>query len=595
MMRRGVIALVVAAMGVGLFMGQGFELSRATAKMASPTLMGRVMAPLGAADTATPTDTAIPTDTATPTNTATPTDTVTPTNTATPTDTVTPTNTATPTPTNTATPTATPTYPPGTFLQGGASPWTATPMTPTNLTMEGTSDWAHWGFSDAHSMEHKASVAPQIQYFRTQGHVSQYTDPHYAVAWSDGATAPVSATTSTELTLSDVGSFGFTVAADYSFVRTLRVYVGGTCTQARFQAFLSDGSGSFSDNTYGGGGAIYTLQYRAAGPANLYVSWQCNSNSSTLILAAATLQGVQAATPTPTATATTTITPTATLTGMATVAPTSTNTSGLPTATSTSGLPAHLNSPTPTNTPIPISPPTAGPPSQGQTGNTSGPSAPTTTAPGSGSGSPGSTTNTPSITSNVDASPSGEVIISSNSTQYRRNPNPVGGQQAPTPNAGNPTAPQQSNSRRPTVATVAPNDGRSGSNSAGQGTSSGSGSAVMSSGTHISGSKGPTAADVPLDATFLSPLVLPGSTVRLSVSSAPKTQVRITIAVPERRTSTRAGGTDKAGHHHAVITVTRTVTQTISGAGVTDKIGRLVFAITIPKGVALHNGRRRRN
>jgi len=113
----------------------------------------------------------------------------------------------------------------------------------------------------------------------------------------------------------------------------------------------------------------------------------------------------------------------------------------------------------------------------------------------------------------------------------------------------------------------------------------------MSSGTHISGSKGPTAADVPLDATFLSPLVLPGSTVRLSVSSAPKTQVRITIAVPERRTSTRAGGTDKAGHHHAVITVTRTVTQTISGAGVTDKIGRLVFAITIPKGVALHNGR----
>ncbi len=65
------------------------------------------------------------------------------------------------------------------------------PLTAINLTAEGTSDWAHWGYTDSTSFDHKNGVPQQISNFTRFGSISTIRsssnwDPTVTYSWSDG-------------------------------------------------------------------------------------------------------------------------------------------------------------------------------------------------------------------------------------------------------------------------------------------------------------------------------------------------------------------------------------------------------------------------
>jgi len=191
------------------------------------------------------------------------------------------------------------------FVHGGGGAITGAMSFPTSsvdLTSEGTVDWAHFGRSNANSVNRKTNAEPHINVtLLGTATPARSTNYNTSFAWTDGT--PRTSETGTRSCIYVPGftnGFRITVPADTAS-RTLRVYVGLYGTAGTLQAFLSDGSAAayvdttlddiFSDR-YG----VYTIGYHAASPGQvLTVQYRAtrlyDMDFGSLTLAAVSLEG----------------------------------------------------------------------------------------------------------------------------------------------------------------------------------------------------------------------------------------------------------------------------------------------------------------
>jgi hypothetical protein len=157
-----------------------------------------------------------------------------------------------------------------------------------NLTMEGNSDWVHWGDS---SLNRKAGVTAQLSTYMLvgSGTVAFYNNDPRPVNWTDG-TPTVSSTNNLDgVYMSGVGQ-GFSITAPAGTTsNTLVVHVGGYSSGGTLTAHLSDGSApDFTDTTSGASGQYdrnYTLTYTAASAGQtLTVTWVMSSGTGNVTL-----------------------------------------------------------------------------------------------------------------------------------------------------------------------------------------------------------------------------------------------------------------------------------------------------------------------
>ena len=143
-----------------------------------------------------------------------------------------------------------------------------------NLTAQGSSDWRHWGLSDASTTgDNKVSGGDKISPFTLlgSGTLSNFTANGVDFAWSDGSPTPSANTTNGVYTASAPGTgFSFTVPADAT-LQTLYVYTGVFNTTQNFTATLSGGSSPTYSNVLVspaniGIDELYTLDFQAATP-----------------------------------------------------------------------------------------------------------------------------------------------------------------------------------------------------------------------------------------------------------------------------------------------------------------------------------------
>ncbi len=145
------------------------------------------------------------------------------------------------------------------------------PPSALDLTLEGTSDWAHWGLTDATSFDHKNGVTQRISDLTVLGTnvFQQYGDNLTAFSWSDGTPTASAANSTTGVYITgQTNGFEMQVPADTTTKR-LKVYVGLYGARGNFQAYLSDFSArAYTDttlsNVYGNSYAVFTLDYSAA-------------------------------------------------------------------------------------------------------------------------------------------------------------------------------------------------------------------------------------------------------------------------------------------------------------------------------------------
>jgi len=173
-----------------------------------------------------------------------------------------------------------------------------------DLTVEGTSDWAHWGYASARDFDHKTSGNTQISDFSSVGVnvPTRYGDNLVTYRWSDGSgkngghdATPANGTTSGVLVLT--GGFKITAPADPK-VRRLRVYVGQYNAQGQLDVSLGDSSApAVSDHAFtsSSGKAVnveYIITYAAATPGQtLEVRWTVlQASFGNVTLQSATLQ-----------------------------------------------------------------------------------------------------------------------------------------------------------------------------------------------------------------------------------------------------------------------------------------------------------------
>jgi hypothetical protein len=141
----------------------------------------------------------------------------------------------------------------------------------TDLTGEGTADWAHWGLNSATSFDRKAGVTPQVGALTVLGTntVQQLSNNVTAFSWTDGTPTPAVAGTPTGIYVTGyTNGFEFTVPAGTT-ARHLKVHVGLYGARGSFQAFLSDASApafidESLDSIYGDRHNVYVLDFAAA-------------------------------------------------------------------------------------------------------------------------------------------------------------------------------------------------------------------------------------------------------------------------------------------------------------------------------------------
>jgi len=178
------------------------------------------------------------------------------------------------------------------------------PTTTQNLTMLGTSDWAHWGLTSNTSFDHKTGANSGISNYNVlnaeAGSVATSPYSSVAVSWSDGT--PTSSATSTQTSVYVAGlnrGFQITAVADTT-PRLLTVYVGMNNTRAKMVAHMSDNSApDYVDQSLQNSGplsAAYTFVYSAASAGQtITVSWtaqQVVAYNSSVSLMAATLSTI---------------------------------------------------------------------------------------------------------------------------------------------------------------------------------------------------------------------------------------------------------------------------------------------------------------
>jgi len=160
-----------------------------------------------------------------------------------------------------------------------------------DLSAEGSVDWAHWGYTNKDTFNHKSSGGSQISalgMFNEGANApvttrARLTDSHSVFKWNDGN--PNGAITDGHYGVY-TGNFDgpgrgfvFTVPADL-LQRVLKVYVGEWNANGTLEASLSDSSAPMYTNTMSGVSGqtvqgVYTLNYSAASNGKtLQVRWK---------------------------------------------------------------------------------------------------------------------------------------------------------------------------------------------------------------------------------------------------------------------------------------------------------------------------------
>lgn len=173
-----------------------------------------------------------------------------------------------------------------------------TPAT-TNLTQQGSADWAHWGYANVSSVNRKSGGGATITSpVPLAGGPYRFQDPpgnRATYDWTDG-TPTSSASSGAGLYFPNVGN-GFTLSAPAGVeARTLKLYLGGWRAGAELVASLSDASATSYRVTVqdlsGVFDRVVTLTYRAASSnQRLNVRYTMTGGSGNVTLSAAALQG----------------------------------------------------------------------------------------------------------------------------------------------------------------------------------------------------------------------------------------------------------------------------------------------------------------
>jgi hypothetical protein len=164
--------------------------------------------------------------------------------------------------------------------------------TAVSLTVEGASDWVHWGDTN---LNRKAGVTAQLSNYTVgSGSVLKYSNDPRPLSWTGGAPTANSTNNFNGLYISGTGKgFSITAPAD-STSRTIVMHVGGWNSGGMFTAHLSDGSATdFTNTTPTATGQYdrnYTLTYRAGSQnQTLTVTWKMASGTGNVTLNAAAL------------------------------------------------------------------------------------------------------------------------------------------------------------------------------------------------------------------------------------------------------------------------------------------------------------------
>lgn len=154
-----------------------------------------------------------------------------------------------------------------------------------NLTMEGTIDWAHWGYALAGDFDHKVSGNGLISNYTLIGALNalQYSDGLVSYKWNDGqgnfGQHPNSMGPSTTGIYIGAVNTGVRITAPASqTAQHLRFYVGGFKSTGQVQIQLGGGGLTYEDHSFGSANGtynvVYDVEYRAASAnQTLTLSW----------------------------------------------------------------------------------------------------------------------------------------------------------------------------------------------------------------------------------------------------------------------------------------------------------------------------------
>jgi len=147
----------------------------------------------------------------------------------------------------------------------------AMPPGSVNLSLEGRTDWAHWGLLNLMSFNHRASVTQKISSVTKigDGLFKRLTDYAAGFTWTNGTPTASASGTTTGIYIEGVDQgFQITAPADTA-PRRLKLFVGAYASRGRFSASLSDASApDFADDgvdeLYNNTAGVYTVNYAAA-------------------------------------------------------------------------------------------------------------------------------------------------------------------------------------------------------------------------------------------------------------------------------------------------------------------------------------------
>jgi hypothetical protein len=142
-----------------------------------------------------------------------------------------------------------------------------------DITAEGTTDWAHWGYLGPTGFDRKIG-GNAISNVSTPPTLS-FTGAPFTASWSDGAPHMFGTMTSSGAGIHQGSTLTFTVAAETT-VQTLRLYVGAQMAQVRLDVGLAGASPQTKTltDTNGTTNVCYTITFNAATAGqNLTVSW----------------------------------------------------------------------------------------------------------------------------------------------------------------------------------------------------------------------------------------------------------------------------------------------------------------------------------
>ena len=173
----------------------------------------------------------------------------------------------------------------------------AVPNGDTNLTTEGTLDWAHWGHGGAADFDHKSGANLISDVTVTNGAARlQIASITATASWTDGTPHAAVTGTGTGVGATQGAGLRFTVPAGVA-PHTLRVYAGNKASAERLDVSLSDQSaGDYSATLNAAATAVhevYAITYNAASDGQtLTVTWTDTADSTNgfEMLLSATLQ-----------------------------------------------------------------------------------------------------------------------------------------------------------------------------------------------------------------------------------------------------------------------------------------------------------------